>query len=164
MPAIPKSPINPSRRTPDDAFSRFLRISSELLFSRPGNPRNMRAMARTKVHEYEQGQAICAPVETSRIVKRYTTRGSSRPEPRSLIFPPTLGRSDCPSCTATNRRCLVSRGADEIGQHAVGGGVEAGIFLGEGEAREYVGFEIDVRGRAGNLHLGHEMRERPEDA
>ena len=35
-------------------------------------------------------------------------------------------------------------GADEIGQHAVGGGAEAGIYFGDGEAGEDVGIEFDL--------------------
>jgi hypothetical protein len=42
----------------------------------------------------------------------------------------------------------------EICEHAVCRGVEAGIFFGEGEAGEDVGFEIDVRRGAGDLGHG----------
>ena len=43
----------------------------------------------------------------------------------------------------------------EICEHAVGCRVEAGIFFGDGEAGEDVGFEIDVRRRAGDA--GHRL-------
>jgi len=44
--------------------------------------------------------------------------------------------------------------SDEIGEHAVGGGVEAGIFFGDGQAGEDVGFEIDVGRCAGDFAHG----------
>src|SRR5712691_2602929 len=49
---------------------------------------------------------------------------------------------------------LSSHGSHEIRQHAIRGGVETGVFFGDGEAGEDVGFKIDVGRRARDLRHG----------
>src|SRR5579871_1214904 len=45
-------------------------------------------------------------------------------------------------------------GSYKICQHSVGGRVEAGVLFRDREARKNVGFEIDIRRRAGDLTHG----------